>query len=111
MVRLRKRKMTQPVAGRRDKSRVSERHDDKGNGLQVRQARDFIGFPWERLKSITLKAREARSILLTATCRMFLWILQARRLFPIIGEPSIHLLVIRYHTTSPIFCSVCLIFF
>jgi len=40
VVRSRKRKATQPDAGRRDNSRVSERHEDDGSGLQVRQDRD-----------------------------------------------------------------------
>jgi len=38
MVRSRKWKATQPGAGRRESSRDSERHDDEGNGQQVRQA-------------------------------------------------------------------------
>ena len=39
-VRSRKRKARQSDAGRRDRSRVSERHDDAGSGQQVRQSRD-----------------------------------------------------------------------
>jgi len=39
-VRSRKRKATQSEVRRRDRSRGSERHDDAGSGLQVRQSRD-----------------------------------------------------------------------
>lgn len=40
MAKSRKRKATQPEAGTRDMSRDSERHDDAGSGLQVRQSWD-----------------------------------------------------------------------
>jgi len=40
VVRSRKRKATQPDAGRRDNSRDFERHEDGGSGLHVRQVRD-----------------------------------------------------------------------
>lgn len=39
VVRLRKRKATQPEAGQRDRSRELERFDNTGNGLKVRHSR------------------------------------------------------------------------